>query len=149
MPRDARLYMTFPNDIHRHPKITRLAPEVRWAFIEIVAERARRGTRVIPNIWDEEVIAELERARLITREEGGIALVENGMWGILRPYRHPIKPDVRAAIYERDGHQCVTCGASEPLQIDHIFPWSRGGTDEPSNLQTLCAPCNRSKGAKV
>jgi len=38
MPRDPRLYMTFPNDIHRHPKITRLAPEVRWAFIEMNGE---------------------------------------------------------------------------------------------------------------
>lgn len=38
MPRDARLYMTFPNDIHRHPKITRLDPAVRWAFIEMNGE---------------------------------------------------------------------------------------------------------------
>lgn len=38
MPRDSRLYMTFPNDIHRHPKITRLTPDVRWAFIEMNGE---------------------------------------------------------------------------------------------------------------
>lgn len=38
MPRDTRLYMTFPNDIHRHPKITRLTPDVRWAFIEMNGE---------------------------------------------------------------------------------------------------------------
>ena len=38
MPRDQRLYMTFPNDIHRHPKILRLEPAVRWAFIEMNGE---------------------------------------------------------------------------------------------------------------
>lgn len=38
MPNDKRLYMTFPNDIHRHPKITRLPVEVRWAFIEMNGE---------------------------------------------------------------------------------------------------------------
>lgn len=149
MPRDSRLYMTFPNDIHRHPKISRLAPEVRWAFIEIVAERATADATVIPCVWPDEQIAELERAGMVHREADGLSLVENGMWGILRPYRHPIDPGVRAAIYERDGHRCRACGAPEPLQIDHIFPWSRGGTDEPSNLQTLCAPCNQSKGAKI
>lgn len=150
MPRDARLYMTFPIDFHRHPKIARLSDAAfRWGFFAMVAERAAAGTRVIPCVWDEEIVSELERAQLITREPGGIALVENGLWGIARPYRQPINPETRAAIYERDGYRCRSCGASEPLQIDHIYPWSKGGTDEPSNLQTLCAPCNQSKGAKV
>ncbi|MGF3056186.1 hypothetical protein [Microbacterium sp. YY-01] len=36
--KDKRLYMTFPNDVHRHPKIKRLPPEVRWTFIEMNGE---------------------------------------------------------------------------------------------------------------
>lgn len=38
MPRDSRLYMTFPNDFHRHPKIKRLPIKVRWAFVEMNGE---------------------------------------------------------------------------------------------------------------
>jgi hypothetical protein len=38
MPRDSRLYMTFPNDFHRHPKLTRLPVDVRWTFIEMNGE---------------------------------------------------------------------------------------------------------------
>lgn len=38
MPRDSRLYMTFPIDIHRHPKLQRLPPDVRWTFIEMNGE---------------------------------------------------------------------------------------------------------------
>jgi len=38
MPRDRRLYMTFPNDIHRHPKVARLSVEARWAFVEMNGE---------------------------------------------------------------------------------------------------------------
>ena len=38
MPIDKRLYMTFPNDFHRHPKIKRLPVKVRWAFVEMNGE---------------------------------------------------------------------------------------------------------------
>ena len=43
---------------------------------------------------------------------------------------------------------CVECGSGDRLEIDHIKPVSRGGTDEISNLQILCKHCNCSKGAK-
>lgn len=29
---------------------------------------------------------------------------------------------------------------------DHIVPVSRGGSDDPSNLRTMCAPCNHVRG---
>lgn len=32
------------------------------------------------------------------------------------------------------------------MEVDHILPWSRGGTDTLDNLQPLCKPCNRAKG---
>lgn len=35
MPRDQRLYMTFPNDFPWHPKVARLDPAVKWAFVEM------------------------------------------------------------------------------------------------------------------
>lgn len=38
MPRDPRLYMTFPNDFHRHPKLLKLPPEIRWTFVEMNGE---------------------------------------------------------------------------------------------------------------
>lgn len=48
----------------------------------------------------------------------------------------------------RDGFSCRICGSTAPdLQIDHIKPQAQGGTDDPSNLQLLCARCNASKQA--
>lgn len=54
----------------------------------------------------------------------------------------------RARIYDRDGRRCRRCGRGEPavyLQVDHIVPRKRGGTNDDSNLQTLCEDCNKRK----
>ena len=34
-----------------------------------------------------------------------------------------------------------------PLHVDHIIPVDRGGTDDESNLQTLCIDCHNQKTA--
>lgn len=44
---------------------------------------------------------------------------------------------------------CVRCSSEENLTIDHIFPVSRGGSDDVENLQILCKSCNSKKGSKV
>lgn len=44
---------------------------------------------------------------------------------------------------------CVQCGKSfmpSQMDIDHITPISKGGSDAIVNLQLLCQSCNRSKG---
>lgn len=61
-------------------------------------------------------------------------------------------PSSRFAILKRDGYRCRLCGASSrngadvQLEVDHITPRARGGTNDPSNLWTLCFACNRGKG---
>ena len=59
-------------------------------------------------------------------------------------------PKLRLIVFERDRFVCQYCGdKAEKLECDHIIPWSKGGTDDLENLATSCAPCNRSKGAKL
>lgn len=62
--------------------------------------------------------------------------------------RRKIPAHTRTLVYARDGYRCRHCGTTEDLTIDHIFPWSEGGTDDEANLQTPCRPCNSRKGAK-
>lgn len=52
-------------------------------------------------------------------------------------------------VLERDAYRCVKCGSHINLCVDHIHPWSLGGSNEPENLQTLCWICNSKKSNKV
>ena len=45
--------------------------------------------------------------------------------------------------------RCAKCGKREGLEADHITPLSKGGSNEPNNLQFLCKSCNRAKGNRV
>lgn len=56
---------------------------------------------------------------------------------------------LRKQVFERDAYRCRLCGSHLDLHVDHIFPESKGGRTELSNLQTLCAPCNTKKGASI
>lgn len=58
--------------------------------------------------------------------------------------------EVREYLLEKFHRTCVYCGKKEvPLQVEHIVPKSRGGSDRVSNLTLACAPCNRKKGNKT
>ena len=63
--------------------------------------------------------------------------------------RAPIPQEVRQAVYDRDGRRCLHCGSKTSLSLDHIYPWSLGGSDDADNLQTLCQSCNSGKGART
>lgn len=71
---------------------------------------------------------------------------------ITREGRIQIPQGLRNAVFKRDGYRCVRCGASKDdsnvrLEIDHIVPVAKGGTNDIDNLQTLCHECNFNKGA--
>jgi len=53
--------------------------------------------------------------------------------------------DLKGEIIRRDGCRCLCCGSTRRLEVDHIISRYHGGTNDPSNLQTLCSKCNRDK----
>jgi hypothetical protein len=65
--------------------------------------------------------------------------------------RKKVPLDVRWNVLKRDNYCCVTCGASPAvdhsirLEVDHIVPVAKGGTNDFSNLRTLCVNCNAGK----
>lgn len=62
-----------------------------------------------------------------------------------------IPASIRVSVLTRDNYKCRFCGRSSTqiqLEVDHIKPFSQGGSHEINNLQTLCIDCNRGKGAR-
>lgn len=153
------------DSFHDNPRVIALTDEPDgWAALGIwvfaLCWAAKQGTGRVP--------AGLIRraAGRETAERLAAILVRHRFWRQLDGYGWQIIPDrslgtwvtpnwagvpdfVREAIYERDGRACLNCGSADDLTLDHIWPRSLGGTDEVSNLQTLCRPCNSRKGATV
>ena len=56
--------------------------------------------------------------------------------------------EVREYLLEKWNRTCAYCGKQDiPLQIDHIYPKSKGGSNRVSNLTLACQCCNQKKDA--
>ncbi len=57
--------------------------------------------------------------------------------------------EVREYLLEKWGRKCTYCGKGNvQLQIEHMVPRAKGGTNRISNLCLACEKCNRAKGTK-
>lgn len=72
--------------------------------------------------------------------------VSGAQWGSGRggrPWRR-----IRERILKRDQYTCRSCGVvTQELEVDHIINVAEGGSDDDSNLQSLCVPCHQLKTA--
>jgi len=57
--------------------------------------------------------------------------------------------EVREYLLEKWGRKCTYCNAKQvPLEIEHIVPRSKGGSNRISNLTLACNLCNKRKGSE-
>jgi 5-methylcytosine-specific restriction endonuclease McrA len=57
--------------------------------------------------------------------------------------------ETREYLLEKWGRECAYCGAKDvPLEIEHIHPKSKGGSNSITNLTLSCHKCNTKKGTQ-
>jgi 5-methylcytosine-specific restriction endonuclease McrA len=129
----------------------RVDPEYdgRWFYRNLVVDIERHHSDK-PETWRQDV---LEIKRYVLRHERSqerlrqeVDALENMVSG---PTRAPIPEAIRTAVWRRDQGKCVQCSSNRDLEFDHIIPVAKGGANTARNLQLLCEPCNRSKGASI
>lgn len=59
-------------------------------------------------------------------------------------YRSPLLRDQKSKCYF-----CRTPITIDTIEIDHLTPLSRGGTNDYFNLAGCCSPCNKAKGGRT
>jgi ATP-dependent DNA helicase RecQ len=60
--------------------------------------------------------------------------------------------NIREAVLQRDNYKCLECGTpcrAAEADVHHLLPRSAEGTDEPSNLVTLCDGCHAAHHPKL
>lgn len=140
--------------------IVEITPLSRLAFIGLwtVADREGRfrwnprRLKVVVLPYDDidfsSVLDELEKSGLIYKTNlNGETYGRIRKWSKWQEIPLPLDwMDRRFTVFERDEYRCQYCGISvDSPHCDHVFPRSRGGSDEIENLITACPRCNISK----
>lgn len=117
-------------------------PRCGFNFLHHTASNRNTDDCIAINFWCEGCG---KKSTLEISQHKGQTLIE---WS--KPVeRKPIKPGLRFEILKRDGYRCQMCGVTAKdgatLEIDHITPVARGGTNDADNLQVLCRECNAGK----
>jgi 5-methylcytosine-specific restriction endonuclease McrA len=85
-------------------------------------------------------IGSFDTQRMQTPKISGISYQQGELQGYL----------LREYLLAKWQRTCAYCGATGiPLQIEHLVPKSRGGSDRASNLTLACEPCNARKGQQT
>jgi 5-methylcytosine-specific restriction endonuclease McrA len=147
-------------------QLGRRVASVRWKAREIEAIRAEQASMPVALLlqgrrrlwhfherffWDSDDLSPEDVRALLLQRERKLQQQIRSAHSVMRaeeagrPTRVPIPTELRRAVFERDGGQCVQCEGRFDLQYDHILPVARGGATTIENLQLLCADCNRRK----
>lgn len=97
----------------------------------------KRLTRFVPISHLAQELVRFDMQKMQNAEISGIEYQQGELQGY----------EVREYLLEKGRRKCAYCGAENiPLEVEHIVPKSRGGSNRVSNLTLACTLCNQKKG---
>jgi 5-methylcytosine-specific restriction endonuclease McrA len=116
-----------------------LAPSLRSRVSHIITWYRRLSQRCPITAISVELVR-FDTQTIVNPEISGLAYQQGELLGY----------EVREYLLEKWQRTCAYCGATGvPLQVEHILPRARGGSDRVSNLTLACVPCNQGKGIQT
>lgn len=134
-------YLNLDDGFSEHPEIDQLSDSVYRSLLRDICAWSKTGET------SSDSVRELLARKMVRRAPRH--WLPDALLTPPRRYRIKIPTSVRRQVFAHDGYACRICNTAKNLTLDHIMPWSIGGSDDASNLQTLCQPCNSRKGARA
>ncbi len=124
---------------HNRRRCTGWLPPSLLSRVENILTWVRRIVGLCPITVLAQELVRFDLQKMEHPEIAGVAYQQGTLFGY----------EVREYILEKWQRTCAYCGATGiPLQVEHIVPRTKGGTDRVSNLALACGPCNLAKGTQ-
>jgi len=137
--RRSRLWYREPRFDNRGRKDSWLAPSLEHKLQSHI-KLIERLKQVLPITKVTIETASFDQQKMVKPEISGIEYQQGELQGY----------NVRNYLLEKFNHKCAYCGEKDiPLEIEHVVPRSRGGSNRVSNLTLSCHDCNQKKGNKT
>ncbi|AOY83228.1 RNA-guided endonuclease IscB [Moorena producens JHB] len=112
-----------------------LAPSL-MSRVKNILTWVEKLTRVCPVTGISQELVRFDTQKLQNPEISGIEYQQGTLYGY----------ELREYLLQKWNRKCAYCGATgTQLEIEHIKPKSKGGSDRVSNLAIACHPCNQAK----
>ena len=125
------------------------SPYPYWTYSQV------RSKGLLANFWNDNEKFSEENWKAASRLAAAAPMIDDCSECVVsagKPKRSRVQlsPRDRESVLMRDGYRCRHCGRNPredgiKLHVDHIEPWSKGGTNDLENLQALCEECNLGK----
>ncbi len=127
-----------PRFLNRRRRAGWLPPSL-LSRVENIVSWVRKLARLCPLGALSQELIRFDLQKIEQPEIEGVAYQQGSLWGY----------EVREYLLEKWNRTCAYCDAQHlPLQVEHIQPKARGGTDRLANLTLSCRSCNIAKGTQ-
>jgi len=134
--RRSRLWHRKPRFLNRKQDEGWLAPSIQHRLTSHL-RLVKRLESLLPIRSKKVEVANFDAHKMQQPEITGVAYQQGELQGY----------EVREYLLDKWGRTCAYCGRKDlQLEVEHIIPKSRGGTDRVSNLTLSCRDCNVKKG---